>query len=219
MYQLIYKDIKLLINYFVIAIPVSILFVITFTQVFPFGYAMGALGIAGMLALTAPSMEVKNHTEIVLNSLPILRSEIIIAKYLSAFTYTVIGLSLMTLAGLLVKVSPLPFHIPYMNWQNVVITFINISLLISIYYPLFYRFYNGFVITIVNMVLFYLILFMPSFITTYIKEHINETLVQQLLQLNLYTPWALPLLGIIITLMLLILSYLLTVKIYTAKDF
>ncbi len=219
MYKLIYMDIKLLINYFVIAMPVSIFFV-AFTYVYPaFGYAMGAFGIAGMFAISAPSMGVKNHTDIVLNSLPVLRSEIILSKYLSAFVYTIIGILMMTLAGLLVKASPLPFHIPYMNWQSIVIAFISMSFLISIYYPLFYWLYNNLAIVFVNMVFFYLIFFMPSFISTYIKEHMNETLVQHLLQLNLHTPWALPLLGITIALMLLIISYLFTVKIYSAKDF
>ena len=220
MYKLIHKDIKLLVNYFVIAVPVSIFFVITFTLVYPgFGYAMGAFGIAAMLVLIIPSIEAKNHTEIIINSLPVLRSEIILTKYLATFVYTAIGLLLVALTGILINFGIPSYHLPYLNWQNVVITLISVSLLVSIYYPLFYRFNNQVVILFLNVIVFQLIFFMPSFVNDYINEHINETLVQQLLQLNMHTPWALPLLGTTIALMLLIISYLFTVKIYTAKDF
>ncbi|MDD3365553.1 MAG: hypothetical protein PHZ03_11275, partial [Syntrophomonas sp.] len=122
------------------------------------------------------------------------------------------------LAGILINAVPLPFHLPYFKCQNVVITLISVSALVSIYYPLFYRFHN-YVVIFVNVALFQLLLFMPSSIDNYINGHTNVIWVQQLLQLNLHTPWALPLVGTTIALMLLIISYLLTVKIYTAKDF
>ncbi|PKM78185.1 MAG: hypothetical protein CVU90_03960 [Firmicutes bacterium HGW-Firmicutes-15] len=218
MYKLIHKEFMLLINQFVIAVPIGIISSIMFTQAYPdYGYAMGAFAFAWVSSI-APSMEAKNHTEIIINSLPVLRSEIILAKYLSPFLYAAFGLLLVALAGILVNISPLSFHLPYFKCQNVVITLISVSALVSIYYPLLYRFHNN-VVIFVNVALSQLFLFMPSSIDNYINGHTNVSWVQQMLQYNLYTPWALSLLGITIALMLLIISYLLTVKIYTAKDF
>ena len=220
MYRLIYKDIRLLINYFIVAMPISIFFVIVFTRVYPgFGYAMGAFGIAAMFVIAIPSMEARNHSETIINSLPVLRTEIVRAKYLVAFLYAASGLLMMASAGWLVNISPLPFNLPYMNWKSVIITLILVSILISIYYPLFYRFYNQVVIFLINIVLFQLLFFFPSFISDYMNGHIDNSLVQQLLQLYLYTPWSLPLLGITSACLFLVVSYLFTIKIYTAKDF
>ncbi len=220
MYKLIHKDVKLLINYFVTAVPVSIFLVITFTKVYPgLGYAMGAYGIAAILVLIVPSLESKNHTEIVINSLPVLRSEIILTKYLSTFVYAAISLLLVALTGILVNLGIPSYNLPYLNWESAVITLICLSFLVSIYYPLFYRFQNQVVILFANVILFQFIWFMPGFINDYIRDHINETLVQHVLQFNLHTPWAIPLLGIAIALILLSISYLFTVKVYAAKDF
>jgi len=220
MYKLIFKDIKLLINQFVISIPIGIIMVILFTPRYPsFGYAMGAFAIAWMSTLIASSFEAKNHSEIIINSLPVLRSEIILAKYISAYVYAIFGLLLVAFAGLLINISPLPYHLPCLNWQNIAIALISISVLVSIYYPFFYRFYNQIVIILVNVVLFQVLFFMPSYISDYMQGHMSEAWVQQLLQINMHTPWILPLIGITLASLPVVFSYWLTTRVYTARDF
>lgn len=219
MYKLIRKDILIQINFILLAIPFSIFFVFIFPMAFPdFGYVMGASAIVYMLAISASSIESRNHTDIILNSLPLLRSEIILSKYLGVFVFTVIGLVIMISAGLAVNISPLPFNIRFITWQEIVITFIMAPVLAAIYFPIFYKLSYGAASSLIYILLFQFALFGPNFIYEYINKHLNEPWIQQFLYINTNTPWLFPLIGAVVAILLIIISYLLTVKIYTAKD-
>lgn len=220
MINLIRKDFLLLINYIIICIPISIFFVIVFTPRYPdFGYGMAAFGLAFVLALSVPSLESRNHTDVIINSLPVLRTEIVRAKYLSAFIFTLLTLLMVALMGLLANLLPLPWAVPVITWPNIVIAFISMALIISFYYPIFYKFYNNAVVLITNVILFQLIFFMPTYVESFFQHHHNGLWVRQLLLLMVQSPWVLPVLGVGLAVLLLLVSYHLTIKIYSHKDF
>ncbi|MEN6349367.1 MAG: ABC-2 transporter permease [Syntrophomonas sp.] len=219
MYNLVRKDFLIQINYILTTIPFSIFFVLIFPKAFPgLGYAMGASAIVYMLAISTSFIDARNHTDIILNSLPVLRSQIILSKYLATFLFTLIGLLIMVLAGLAVNISPLPFNIPFITWQEITITFIMCTVLAAIYFPICYKLSHGKALTFVYVILFQVAIFSPGGISDYVARHINEPWIQQLLSFNLNTPWGLPLIGASAAILLVILSYLLTVKIYMVKD-
>lgn len=219
MYNLLHKNFLIQKKYSIFAMLYGMVVFIFFIPLYSnFAYSMGAFGITYMLFMTFLSFDAKNKTEIVLNSLPLVRSDIVRAQFLSTLAYTVFSLLLMTLTGLLIKVSPLSFQVPSIRGLDVVITIISISILVSVALPIYHRFPSGSIFQIVHFILFLFFFFVPSYIGTFIKGNINESWVQQLLQLNLNSPWFLPLIGIIAAALFLIVSYPLSVKYYTAKE-
>lgn len=220
MINLIRKDFLLLINYIIISILISAFLVIVFTPRYPdYGYGMAAFAIAFTLMLSVTSLETRNHTDAIVNSLPVLRTEVIQAKYLSALVFTFLALLIVGLVGLLANLFPLPWVVPFITWPNIVIAFISMALIISFYYPIFYKFYNNTVILFVNIILFQLFFFMPAYIESFFQHHHDDLWVRQLLLLMAQSPWVLPVLGIGIAVLLLIVSYHLTLKIYSHRDF
>lgn len=220
MINLIRKDFLLLINYFIIAILISAFLVIVFTPQYPnSGYGMAAFGISFILVLSIPSLEARNHTDVIVNSLPVLRAEVIQAKYLSAFIFTLLALLIVGLVGLLAHLLPLPWPVPVITWPNIVIAFISVAFIISFYYPIFYKFYNNAVVVVTNIILFQLVFFMPTYVESFFNNHHDDLWVRQLLLLMVQSPWMLPVLGVGIAVLLLLVSYHLTIKIYSHKDF
>lgn len=219
MYKLIHKTFLVQKKYSLLALLYGMVIFIIFIPMFScFAYSIASFAITYLLFMTSLSFDNKNHTEIVLNSLPLLRPEIVRAQFLLAFIYTAVSLLLFALTGLLIKASPLPYQIPYIRGLDVMIAVISICILVSVTLPIYYRFSSGSVFQIVPSILFLLFFFTPNYISNFTKVHINESWVHQLLQFNIYTPWGLPLIGAIIAALFLIISYPLSVKFYIAKD-
>ncbi|MEN6328236.1 MAG: ABC-2 transporter permease [Syntrophomonas sp.] len=220
MNNLIRKDFLLLINYIITCIPISAFLVIIFTPHYPYyGYGMAAVAVAFTLTLSVPSLEARNHTDVIVNSLPVLRTEVIQAKYLSAFVFVILAVLIVALVGLLAHLLPLPWVVPFITWPNIFIAFISMALIISFYYPIFYKFYNNTIVLFTNIILFQFFFFMPSYIESFFNNHHDDLRVRQLLLLMVQSPWVLPVLGVGFAALLLLVSYHLTLKIYSHRDF
>jgi hypothetical protein len=220
MINLMRKDFFLLINYIITCIPISAFLVIVFTPQYPdSGYGMAAFSIAFILAVSVPSLEARNHTDVIVNSLPVLRTEVVRVKYLSAFVFTLLALLIVALMGLLVHLLPLPWAVPLITWPNIVIAFISMALIISFYYPVFYKFYNNVIVLFTNIILFQLVFFMPVYMESFFNNHSDAPWIRQLLLLTAQSPWVLPVGGAGFAVLLLLVSYRLTIEIYNRRDF
>ena len=65
-----------------------------------FAYSMAAIGIAYITIIGIAQSEYKNNSDIIINSLPTTRREIVAAKYLSVVTCTVIALLIVGAVGI-----------------------------------------------------------------------------------------------------------------------
>ncbi|MCG9969458.1 ABC-2 transporter permease [Pelotomaculum terephthalicicum JT] len=87
MLNLILKDILIQKRTIIFALLYGVFIFFAFSKP-PFSqciYSMGAMGISYILILTALQADFKNNTMVILNSLPVRRSEIVASKYLSMF--------------------------------------------------------------------------------------------------------------------------------------
>lgn len=78
-------------------------------------YIMGMIITVYFLLVTASTEDEKNKSEIILNSLPVGRSQLVMAKYLSVFAYILIGAVFLGLVGLLFKLSAFSFTVRLIN--------------------------------------------------------------------------------------------------------
>ncbi|PPJ44908.1 ABC-2 transporter permease, partial [Rhizobium sp. KAs_5_22] len=74
--------------------------------------------------------------DILLNSLPLRRHEIVLAKYLSIFVYSAIGIAIYLLVAAATKVLGFPIHVYPINFKAVIYGILAVSFLNGIYLPL-----------------------------------------------------------------------------------
>jgi len=219
MWALVIKDIALQKRQFIFAALYSLFVFVAFSSsIFSsFVYAMGAIGIAYIMIMTVTSSEEKNDTDIILNSLPLRRWQIVCSKYLSIVVFVGLGLLFMILAGYLFSILHLPAPGP-IHLSDIILAFCSVGLMGSIYFPIYYLLAGKWARTI-NLFLFLLVFFAPSWIVEYVKGHMSKGEVLRLVQLIVQHADLLYLAGLGLILVLMIVSLWVSIRIYERKDF
>jgi len=220
MLNLILKDILVQKRTIIFAFLYSIFIFFVFSRP-PFSqliYSMGAVAISYIFIITALQADFKNNTIIIINSLPVKRSEIVVSKYLSLFVYIAISFSLLVIVGLLIKVSPLPFDVRYPGLYDLVITFLSVGILISVYIPVYFK-TGGRWVQILNILLFMFIFFFPSTLLNYFVEEQDQSLVISIVRYSSENMLLVYLIAVIATLLILAVSFKCSQRIYLKRDF
>ncbi len=182
-------------------------------------YAMGTIAIAYILILTATALDDKNRSEIILNSLPVKRDSIIMAKYLSIFVYIVVGIATMMVVGLALKLLGMPINYRLVNGAELVAILMSIGILCSIYFPIYYKFGSANV-RIFNIFLFLALFFGPVNIANYMKKNGNNEFITSVLETIRNIPEWMIMSGVVaIVLAIILVSMLITIRIYRKKEF
>lgn len=216
MFNLVLKDLLIQKKSFIVCILYAVLFPIVFQHTNTPSMIFIAVPscISYLLLMYACAYDDKNKSDMLLNSLPINRMDIIIAKYLSVFVFILIGLaasfifnSILTLLGLI--------HLPrFMNFEDILGCAISIILLSSLYLPLFFKL--GYLKSrYINTVLFMCAFFVPSLLIESVSKGSFSKFV---VYLNSQPNWLVSTFMLIILLIMMLVSLLLSSKFYLNKD-
>lgn len=161
-------------------------------------------------------LDEKNQCEIMLNSLPVTRLEMVTAKYLSIIIVSVSACLIAGVMAWIFNLIPWPWPTGFLKARDFLISFVDISLLAMIYLPLYYKF--GWQATrVLNVVLFMMVFFIPGLLKNYILNNQSSQLLlmfkRMLAQPNLFAGMVLA-----AVLVLLAISYLISLRIYLNKD-
>ncbi|HZK54826.1 MAG TPA: ABC-2 transporter permease [Desulfosporosinus sp.] len=104
------------------------------------GLSAATVAISYMLLLQAIIQDDKNQSEIMLNSLPMRRGNIVLAKYLSAFLYATLGILSFLLTQVIVTVVGIPLSINQISFEEIFGALIAMVVLIGIYFPIYFKF-------------------------------------------------------------------------------
>jgi len=122
-----------------------------FCGLFAFSLALGdhtltatTVGATYMLMERACDLDARNNSEIIINSLPVHRRDIVLAKYLSVFPYAALAMLSFVFAQVLVSVTGIPVlgingplsHLSLVKFMAAVVAVI---VLISFYYPIYFK--------------------------------------------------------------------------------
>jgi ABC-2 type transport system permease protein len=220
MYSLILKD--LLIQkrtlLFILGYSILLLFVFNSPDLAEMVYVMGAMVSSYILILGACAYEGKGGSEIVLNSFPLRRKDVVRARYFSVLVFMLLSLVIFGLEGVIMKGLGLPFPRRYLNWVDVVGVVVSFLLLSSLYLPFYFKF--GYIqARLFNALMFLLFFFVPAYVMNYYQENsTKEWFRQTIFFLDNHPAW---LIGglIIVPFLMLLMSYLLSVKFYQAREF
>jgi len=180
-------------------------------------YSMGATAISYIFILTALQADFKNNSIIILNSLPVKRSEIVASKYLFLFAVIALSFLILAVAGLLINVSPLPFRVKYPELSDLIITFLSVGILLSVYIPVYFK-TGGRWIQIVNVLFFLFIFFAPSTVFSYFMDNKERPLAIHMMRYFSENVLPVYLAAVFLTLLILAVSFICSLKIYSHKD-
>ncbi|MFZ7104348.1 MAG: ABC-2 transporter permease [Peptococcaceae bacterium] len=223
MLSLIYKDLVLQKKVILFAAGYGGFLFIAFNNIIfkEFVYNMGTIAISYVILMTAANNDEKNKTDIILNSLPIHRVKLVLEKYLLAYVSVFLGLSIMTVLGGIMKVSGVVAVSRLANINDLLFSLSSVLLLSSLYFPLFLKFGSKYT-RVINLFFFLGLFFLPSWLTGFIMNNVNQKsgIVQDLINYFTSIPlWSVGVGLLVITLVLNMISYLVSVQIYRHKEF
>lgn len=180
---------------------------------------MGLVALTYMLSMTSCGYEEKNKSDIMLNSLPVKRANIIAAKYMSVFVYFAMGMLVYALFSKIIIMAQIPLKTYPITLEAFIGGFVAVSMMTGIWLPIYFKF--GYMkLRVVNFVLFFLFFFGTSYLNKFFKENQNSQWVQNIINfLNSQGNITIALIIFAMVIILLIISYGLSVRFYRKREF
>ncbi len=181
-------------------------------------YIMGSAATTFMFIQMGCAVDEKNHSEVVLNSLPLRRSALVLAKYLSAILFTLLMLVYMSLVGAFLSRLP-QLRLNPVQTRDWIIALSTASVLVALYCPLFFK-YGYLRSKWLSSMVFYPFFFGPTLLQSFAESHPEHPAVR--LAMNFFTaapPWQTGLLFLGLALCILLLSQTLSTRLYRQREF
>lgn len=181
-------------------------------------YVMGGWGTTYIFLMTANTNDEKNNSDILLNSLPVLRKTIVKAKYLTVFVYMAIGLTALTLLGFILSILPLPIPVPrFIIGTDILFTTALIAIATAIYYPIYFKF--GASATRIFAVFFFMgFFFFPRIFMEQYQSGKLTMIAEAIARMSSISTWIPGLLATLLLLIMFIASMQLSQRVYSRKD-
>lgn len=208
--NLILKDLLLLKKYIFFGLAYILIMIIAF-QNLP-GTAMLSAGTVAMtyiLVVNSCAYDDKNKADLLLNSLPLSRCDVVLARYLSVFLFASLAIIFYAIIAGVNKFVGLPLKVSPITGEGVVGALLAASFMHSIYLPSYFKF--GFIkARLVSFVLFFVVFFGAG---TFINR-INS--IEGSLQV---LPRQGNIIFLLVAMVLIIVSYFISLRSYNSRDF
>lgn len=131
-----------------------LLIIFAFQSIHEAMFLTGVVAFTYSLVMTACAYEDVNKSDMMLNSLPVKRKDIVAAKYLSVFVFFLLGTLAYLLITSVISLLNLPLNILPLTAESFVGGIVSVGLITGIYLPVFFKF--GYVKSkIFNFILFF----------------------------------------------------------------
>jgi len=181
-------------------------------------YIMGSVAVAFMFIQTGCAYDDKNKSEVIINSLPLARRDVVRAKYWGTLLYSAGMLAGMAILGYVLLHFPV-FKLHAIQVRDVIVALSVISLLAALYYPFFFKL--GYIRSkALTMAVFYLFFFGPSFGLSYAATHPDHPIVSSIFTHLARTPqWLVSLAAVAAALAVMLISQAISERIYRQREF
>lgn len=221
MINLILKDILIQKKSFLYTLFYGVFALIAFpsTMTARGAYMFSGISIAYLLIIYSNGYDEKNKSEIILNSLPIRRDSIVIAKYAAVFLFFFLGVIITGIEGAIITALDIIPSMRFIELSDILGIFISVGLMYSVYYPLFFKL-GSLKLKIFNIVLYMLFLFVPNMIVSTLQENPNSSIALKVVSFIERNPeWMLQTFTALIIMIVMIVSMEISIKIYRNKEF
>jgi len=195
------------------------IFAILVLQEFFSSFLIASIVTPYLLLQTAVVYEDMNKTEIVLNSLPIKKDKLIMARYLSIFVYLVISVFIYISISFLIGIIDLPFKVESVTISGFVVAIMSLGILTSIYLPVYYKY--GYIKAKLFHILFVMAaFFLPTFIVEIFNDNPDAAFVRSVNGfIQSISKGGLNLILVVLTCLIMTLSFFLSVCFYKKREF
>lgn len=222
MFNLIIKDILIQKKTIIYALLYTLFMSLSMSSVFPNGfglYVMSPMVINYLFVTFAVQYDDKNKSEVILNSLPLKRDDIVMSKYISTFVFGTLGICCSILVGFIGNAVGLPIFHGSISLLNLVLVIMSICIFSSIYYPVYFKFGVG-KMKIFTVVIFMILFFVPMNAMSYVIKNPNNFFVQKF---NYFIKNTSTLtqnsIALTIGLIVFMISLMISIHIYNNKEF
>jgi ABC-2 type transport system permease protein len=182
-------------------------------------YVLGPFGVIYLFIMYSCGYEEKNNTDMIFNSLPLKREDIVIAKYLSIFFFAALGLLFSLIVGMLGASIGFGGIFRLLNFNDIIAVLGSGIILASIFYPLYFKF--GLVkMRAINIILFLFLMFVPNLVVDYARANPEKAIVENTVSFVLNaSEWTLQIFFLITCSIIFFISLLISIKVYRKKEF
>ncbi|MCB2353183.1 ABC-2 transporter permease [Clostridium estertheticum] len=222
MVNLIIKDILIQKKTIIYALLYTAFMALSMSSVFPNGfglYVMSPMVINYLFITFAVQYDDKNKSEVIINSLPLKRSDIVISKYISTFVFGIIGIICSTLVGTIGNATGRLKFIGSISLWNIVLVIMSICIFSSIYYPVYFKFGVA-KMKIFTVVIFMIFFLVPMNAMSYVIKNPNNFFVQKFNYfINNTSTLTQNSIALTIGLIIFMISLMISIHIYNNKEF
>ncbi len=219
MFQLIVKDMLIQKKTLVFGIFYVAIMIIAMQNSGSATLPAGIMALTYILVLTACALEDKSKADILLNSLPLGRSSIVMARYLSVFVYAALGVIYYVIVSAIINVFGIPLRTNPITAEGLIGTVFAVSLIVSVYFPAFFKL--GYIRSkFINFILFFGVFLGIGAISMAFNDKMNSAPISRVKEFLSGLSELQAAAGLLaISLLLLSASYLLSVKLYKSREF
>lgn len=219
MFNLIIKDMLLLKKTAIFALIYEIFLIFAFKEMPQGALLISIIGSTYILVTTSMAYEDKNNSDIVLNSLPLSRSEIVMTKYIEVFLFGIVASAVFTIIASIFKALNIDIGSINISFDAIAVALFAVSLMNGLYLPLFFKL--GYIKSkYVNFVLFFVFFFSLQSIAGWISQGEIGGVIGKIG--TLYNSFSQNIIGLLIlaaAILFAVLSYSVAVSFYRTREF
>lgn len=219
MFSLIIKDVLIQKKQLIFGIAYLAFVLVAFQGMGEAMLPMGLVAVTYMLSMIACAYEEKNKSDLLLNSLPIKRVNIVASKYLSVLIYAVMGILAYIAMITIINLLNMPLKTYPLSLEILIGSLAAVCLMTGIWFPIYFKF--GYMkMRVANFVLFFLFFFGSSLMTQFIKSKQDSLWVKNIISFfDTKSDITIALLFLVIIALYMLLSFLLSVWFYNKREF
>ncbi len=170
MLNLIAKDILIQKKQALFSLVYVLLIIFSFQSMGEGMFSASVVAFTYMMVMTSCAYEEKNKADIMMNSLPIKRSAIVLAKYLSVVVFFIMGTLAYIIITSILTISVFPIKVYPLSLEGAIGGFMAVSLLSGFFLPVFFK--VGYIKSkIFNFILFFVFFLGISSIAGLLKNN------------------------------------------------
>jgi ABC-type transport system involved in multi-copper enzyme maturation permease subunit len=185
-------------------------------------YIIGALAIVFLLTSGVFAYDERNKGDILINSLPVSRKDVVTARYLSLLVFSIAAVIIVSLVGAAINISGIPHELSYISIPDIAAIFLVSSIMFSIYIPIYFKF--GYLKSrMANIILYIAVLSVSSVVGAVRKmvfENLDDPSVRSILSILGSIPdWLVGPIFIVFILLAVYISFSISIRVYGRREF
>ena len=178
-------------------------------------YIMGINMISYILIMYSTAYDDLNKSDIMLNSLPINRKDIVSERYLSIFVFILASSIIMAFTGVIMTLLGIGGNIRIIKLSDIGMAATSLSIIVFLYLPVYFKL--GYLkAKLVNFLVFFAVFFLPTLLARLLAKN---TSIAFLRSLNQLTEMQLVLIMLTFAGVLGLISYVLSLSFYRKREF